>query len=191
MTWDGAEILRALQSSPGAKERASNVAQSFLSHKPFLEQHMPRSKLFYSLPPSLIEPISGFIDNVATYPAGTTIFAEGEVSRGLHCVRSGRVGIYVGVRDGNSGERPRLLQVASMKRGEFFGENSMFSHARRASVVALEDTTLLTINIFQMSLLMSVPAVRLALNRKASSNLTELPLYHQSPSPQLGPRRPH
>ena len=172
MVWDGQEVIKALSLSPGKKQHVLEIADSFLQFKPFLEKSIPKSNLFRHLPPHLIEPISGYIENVATYAKGAVICHEGELSRGLHCIRSGRVGISVAEAYGSK------LHVAIMGEGHFFGENSMFSQVRRATVVVLDDdTTLLTINIFKMSLLMTVPAMRLALDRKACANLTILPEF--------------
>ena len=62
---------------------------------------------------------------------GETLFGEGDVGGELFIVESGCVGIRVRVEDGQE------LEIATMSRGEFFGEMSVFEkEPRSASCVA-------------------------------------------------------
>jgi CRP-like cAMP-binding protein len=67
---------------------------------------------------------------------GETVFKQGEPGRAFYIIESGRVSVQV---DGQ--ERARLST------GEYFGEIALFRDTpRMASVMALEDSTLLELN---------------------------------------------
>ena len=143
-------------------------SQSLLQHQTFLQQALPRSSLLGSLPPNLIELLSGLVESAAAFAPGQTIVREGGQSRGLHVVRSGSCRVLVGTPQGP-------LLVATVEQGEVFGEMSLFSRTRNASVVAGEHgCEVLSIALFGMSLLMDIPAMRSAVLRRVARNRERL-----------------
>lgn len=76
-----------------------------------------------------------------TIPAGATLVREGDWGSRMFVIRSGTLVVSKGV----SGHVENVL--VHMKRGEFFGEMSVFSRRRRsASVRALTDSVVLTLD---------------------------------------------
>jgi CRP-like cAMP-binding protein/phosphoribosyl 1,2-cyclic phosphodiesterase len=172
MAWEGKDIQLALDNTPNASHRILELAKSVWTHKTFLQNALPSSSLFSNLPSHLIEVVSSMIENVASYQKLDVILREGDLTRGLYCIREGRVGIYLKHVSG------KLIEIASLGQGEFFGEMSMFGAARKATVVATEDgTTLLTISAYQISLLMTVPAIRLIFEKNTQQKEAQIPSY--------------
>ncbi len=145
-----------------------SYSQSLLQHQSFLQQALPRSSMLGMLPPNLIELISGLVESAAVFAPGQTILREGGQSRGLHVVRSGSCRVLVGTVQGP-------LLVATVEPGEVFGEMSLFSRTRNASVVAGErGCEVLSIAMYGMTLLMGIPAMRSALLRRVARNRERL-----------------
>jgi CRP-like cAMP-binding protein len=74
-----------------------------------------------------------------TYQAGDVIFREGDQSTEMFIVQEGRVAVTKKVADGE-------LHLATLERGDFFGEMGLLdSEPRHATCAALEPTRLLAI----------------------------------------------
>lgn len=83
---------------------------------------------------------SGFEDYIAKIPAGGTIFDEGEVGTEMYVIQSGSVEIFKKVKD-------QLKHLATLEKGDFFGEMSILEEVPRTAVAkAKTDVELVKIN---------------------------------------------
>lgn len=74
------------------------------------------------------------------YKKGSSIFSEGDIADHIYFIETGRVSVFIQ-------EFTRQEEVSVLGPGEHFGEMAFFSGDKRAaSVVALEDTILLSID---------------------------------------------
>ncbi len=79
--------------------------------------------------------------NSKTYSKGDTVFAYGDAGDALYLVRTGRVEVFVENTEG------RKIILAENVPGDLFGEISLLDGgARTATVVAVEDTQVLTLD---------------------------------------------
>ena len=121
---------------------------------------------------------------VHLYEAGRNIVREGDEGDSLFLISRGRVGVWV--RD--AGNEGRL--VATLGRGQSFGEMSLCTGARRsATVSALEDSELLILGKGEFrDILLADPKVVESLSQILSHRLKELEAAlarEQSAAPQL------
>lgn len=80
------------------------------------------------------------ITHIRTYPKGETIFVEGQMTDGIHMIKSGLVKVSKFHKDGSE----KVLSI--LAEGEIIGEMSLFGFDfRSATVEALEQTTMLVI----------------------------------------------
>lgn len=78
----------------------------------------------------------GLEEKVASYPAGTIIFKEGEEGNCMYDIHFGRVGIYTGYGT------PEQKEITILYPNKFFGEMGMIDNEpRSATAVALDDET--------------------------------------------------
>ncbi len=96
------------------------------------------------------------------YPAGATVFREGDAGHAMYAILRGRVGVYV-----------NETLVDTMGEDEVFGEMALLDHkARSATVVALEETELAEIDETQFYLFVRQnPPLALQLMRLLSDRL--------------------
>jgi len=90
---------------------------------------------------------------IKTYKKGDIIFNEGDVGDNLFIIKKGKVGVY-------RGKKGSLVLLSVLGEAEFFGEMAIFGTQKKdkfrtATVQALEDTRLLTINKIKMQILLS------------------------------------
>ncbi len=77
----------------------------------------------------------------SSYPKNSNIIQKGEIGTSLFLVRSGKVNVFL--LDAFGGD----VLISTLGRGCFFGEMSLFDgEPRNATVVALEDTTIVEIS---------------------------------------------
>jgi CRP-like cAMP-binding protein len=103
------------------------------------------------------------------FPAGTVLFKEGDATREIFILQSGRVRITKTVRD-----IEKLLDVLS-EPGEFFGEMSFINNRPRiATAIVIEEARLLVIEppVFEKMLLSSTE-ISFRFIRKLSARLDE------------------
>ena len=102
------------------------------------------------------------------YLAGETIVRQGEAGATLFLLAHGQASVRLGVDAGGK-------EVAQLQPGEFFGEMSLFDdQPRSATVVALTDCTLLTLERDRFStLVLQRPDVLLQICKMFGSRLRE------------------
>ncbi len=122
--------------------------------------------LFRDVPPHQLRDLARFV-HVEEFAAGQEIIRMGEAGSTMYVVRAGRVNV---VRDTPAGD---VVTLATLGPGEFFGELSIFdSETRSATVVAVEDTELLTLG--RVDIVRSVshnPELALSLLKSLSARL--------------------
>ena len=152
----GAPAFRADPSHQLVQEDRRSRAVSLLRDVP----------IFREVPPHQLRDLARFI-HVEQFAAGQEIIRMGEAGSTMYVVRSGRVNV---VRETAAGER---VVLATLGPGEFFGELSIFdSETRSATVIATEDTELLTLG--RVDIVRSVshnPELALSLLRSLSARL--------------------
>lgn len=101
-----------------------------------------------------------------SYLAGESIVTEGETGATLYILASGRAAVRIGADQ---------KEVAQMREGEFFGEMALFDdQPRSASVVAVADTTVLTLDRDRFStLVMQRPEVLFHICKMFGARLRE------------------
>ena len=78
----------------------------------------------------------GLEEKVASYPAGTIIFKQGEEGKCMYDIHFGRVGIYTGYGT------PEQKEITVLYPNKFFGEMGMIENEpRSATAVTLDDET--------------------------------------------------
>jgi CRP-like cAMP-binding protein len=83
---------------------------------------------------------ASFEDFIVKLPAGSTVFAEGDVGTEMFVIQSGSVEIAKRVRDG-------LKPLSLLEKGDFFGEMSILEDVpRTADAIARTDVELVKIN---------------------------------------------
>ena len=84
------------------------------------------------------------------YATGETIFREGDAPDGFHLLLSGSVGVSVADKSSATGGRcgtPAQTQLATLRAGDYFGENALLSHSpRNATVTCLEEVEVLRLS---------------------------------------------
>lgn len=95
-----------------------------------------------------------------SYPAGTTIFSQGDTGVGLYVVKSGKVRIV----QGNNPDRAEE-EIAVIGSGDVLGEMALLDDLpRSASAEAVEDVTALLLPVWEFrSVLRSHPDIALKL----------------------------
>ncbi|MBI4824036.1 MAG: cyclic nucleotide-binding domain-containing protein [Nitrospirae bacterium] len=79
-------------------------------------------------------------DIVRAFKKGDTIIGEGDPGREMFIIQSGSVDVFKGEGEGR-------IHLATLQRGDFFGEMSILENVRRsATVIAREETSLLVLN---------------------------------------------
>lgn len=79
-------------------------------------------------------------DIVRVYQKGDIIIKEGDAGREMFIIKSGSVDVV-------KGEGEQRVALATLNRGDFFGEMSILENIRRsATVIAREETHLLVLN---------------------------------------------
>ena len=98
----------------------------------------------------------GLEEKVASYPAGTIIFKEGDSGNCMYDVHFGRVGIYTGYGT------PEQKEITVLYPNKFFGEMGMIDNEpRSATAVTLDnDTTIETIYPEDLAALMEQNPVK-------------------------------
>lgn len=104
-----------------------------------------------------------------SYPAGATIFRQGDAGNAMYIIESGEVQIRL------FGDMGQALPLRNLQTGEFFGELSMFDNQpRSASAVALTDVVVLEVQRDSFAALLSGhPRLALAIFRTISQRLRE------------------
>ena len=94
----------------------------------------------------------GLEEKVASYPAGTIIFKEGDTGNCMYDIHFGRVGIYTGYGT------PEQKEITVLYPNKFFGEMGMLDNEpRSATAVTLDnDTTIETIYPEDLAELMKI-----------------------------------
>ena len=94
----------------------------------------------------------GLEEKVASYPAGTIIFKEGDTGNCMYDIHFGRVGIYTGYGT------PEQKEITVLYLNKFFGEMGMLDNEpRSATAVTLDnDTTIETIYPEDLAELMKI-----------------------------------
>ena len=125
--------------------------------------------LFTGLQPDQLRAIAGSAQEVQ-FPAGRVIARQGEVGTGLFIVVDGSVRV---VRDGRT--------LATLGRGEFFGELSVLDgQPRTAQVLAETPTTCLAIASWDFErLLLDHPPVALGILRGLAGRLRSVTEQHR------------
>ena len=96
--------------------------------------------IFQGLENNQIETVAGLMRTVKIKERGI-LFREGARGNTLYIVKSGHVIIYIKLPDG------KLHEITQFKKGDFFGEMSIFDHAPRSATCHTGDnTTLLTLD---------------------------------------------
>lgn len=95
--------------------------------------------LFHDLPDEQVEFLIS-LTHQFTYPRGSILLTQGELSNSLYIVKEGRLKVYA------SGVEGRQTLLAFLGAGDFVGELSLLDDGpRSASVMAIEDTQTLLI----------------------------------------------
>jgi CRP-like cAMP-binding protein len=79
---------------------------------------------------------------------GTTIITEGEIGDSMYVIKSGQVGVYTTLMEGDGVSVIKTdqerLHLATLKEGDFFGEQALITREpRSATIVSLTDVQLL------------------------------------------------
>jgi NTE family protein len=79
---------------------------------------------------------------------GTTLMREGEPGDSMYFITAGEVGVYTSLTEAEEGGKPdtdtEQLLLATLKIGDFFGEQALVTNnPRSATVIALTDVALL------------------------------------------------
>jgi CRP-like cAMP-binding protein len=122
--------------------------------------------LFREVPPHHLRELARFARS-ETFAPGEVIVRIGDPGSTLYIVRSGRVSV---VREHQSGSE---MALATLGPGEFFGELSIFDGEKRsATVVALEETSTVTLGRFDLVRVVSGnPQIGLSLLKSMSARL--------------------
>lgn len=106
--------------------------------------------------------------HLVAFPAGTRIYLEGEIGTEMYVVRSGQVEI---TRETRGGSRV----VARLRKGDFFGEESVFEDLpREATACALTDVEVIRVNGAALEVMLkSRPPIALQMMRDLSRRLRE------------------
>jgi CRP-like cAMP-binding protein/uncharacterized membrane protein YdbT with pleckstrin-like domain len=130
--------------------------------------------LFGGLSPEDVHSLASAVGQTS-YRQGTAIYHEGELSRTLYIIESGRVALQAKEESGDT------RTITQLKAGDFFGERSLLTgQPRDSSVRALEDTKLLYLNQKDFDrLLRDLPSLKSALSLEA--NARELMLSKRLP----------
>lgn len=110
-----------------------------------LENALSRVPLFTHLKPEDRRKLMKYFKGVRANQ-GATLMREGTAGDSMYFIISGEVGVYTSLSDpeeGSSGENEQLL-LATLKSGDFFGEQALVNNEpRSATVIALSEVTLL------------------------------------------------
>lgn len=110
-----------------------------------LDHKLARVPLFSYLAAEERQKIAEFLAPV-TVKKGTTILTEGKIGDCMYLIKSGEVGVYTMLMEEQHGpeEAQEPLHLATLKEGDFFGEQALITNEpRNASIVALTDGQLL------------------------------------------------
>ncbi len=115
-----------------------------------LESALARVPLFSQMQPEARKEIVAHF-KVLRAKQGATIVREGEPGDSMYFIASGKVGVYTSLMEAaeNSEEsvKEEQLLLASLKSGDFFGEQALVTdETRSATVVALSNTNLLRLS---------------------------------------------
>jgi hypothetical protein len=129
------------------EEILASLQESFQADEPHhaLDHKLARVPLFSYLAAEERQKIAEFLSPVMVVK-GTTIITEGEIGDCMYLVKSGEVGVYTMLMDEQHGpeEAQEPLHLATLKEGDFFGEQALITNEpRNASIVALTEVQLL------------------------------------------------
>lgn len=132
------EVLRLDRSVFGALVRQRADLRQYVElqarHR-HLQLFLHQFNVFAKLPPEALTELLAALEPV-TFAAGETIIAEGDPPGPMYILEEGRCRVHIGVGD-------RRRNIAFIRKGEFFGELSVFKDQRReATVEAVTDCRL-------------------------------------------------
>ncbi|HBQ99390.1 MULTISPECIES: Crp/Fnr family transcriptional regulator [Roseofilum] len=120
--------------------------------------------IFKELRDDFLVRLASIMDELS-FPAGQTIFTQGQEGRSLYIVVSGRVRVHIGDRD-----------LAYLDKGTTFGEMSLFdAEPRSASVTAIETCDCLVLTQQQLyDAIDETPGIAVNIIRLLSRRIREL-----------------
>ena len=114
-----------------------------------LESALARVPLFSQMQPEARKEIVAHFQGLRA-KQGLTIVREGEPGDSMYFIVSGKVGVYTSLvedHDNNGDDAEEELLLATLKSGDFFGEQALVTdEARSATVIALSDVNLLKLS---------------------------------------------
>jgi len=115
-----------------------------------------------------LESLANALD-MRTFPAGTEIFAQGDIGYSMYIVASGDINIFL------PGEESRRVSLKDISRGEFFGELALFDEKpRSASALATTDTVLYELKRATLAAFLEHhPSAAMAILRTMSGRMRE------------------
>jgi CRP/FNR family transcriptional regulator len=139
-------------------------------YQPMSEDTLARVDLFSTLNKKELQELTKSCQE-RSYPAGTTIFSQGDTGVGLYVLKSGKVRV---IRANNPDRAETELAVVGP--GDVLGEMALLDDLpRSASVVAIDDVTALLLPIWEFrSILRSHPDIALKLLAVLSRRLRKV-----------------
>ena len=124
--------------------------------------------MFDGLSEEDLESLANALD-MRTYPAGTEIFAQGDIGYAMYIVASGDINIFL------PGEESRRISLKDISRGEFFGELALFDEKpRSASALATTDAVLYELKRATLAMFLEHhPRAAMAILRTMSGRMRE------------------
>lgn len=114
----------------------------FKSKHEGLREQLKQNVLFQDLSMSELTMIEEIV-NIRHYRPGEQVFKQGDIGVGMYIILKGKVNLYVEELDVET-QNPITTHVASLQKGDFFGEMALAEEdgQRSASAVAHDETTL-------------------------------------------------
>jgi len=107
-----------------------------------LARQLASVPLFSYLTPGERQKIAEFLCPV-NVKKGTIVIQEGEIGDCMYLVKSGEIDVYTTLMEGEEIDQEQL-HLATLKAGDFFGEQALITNEpRNATIIALTDTELL------------------------------------------------
>jgi CRP-like cAMP-binding protein len=163
-------VLKIAKTRP----QLTHTLKELFKHR-ILESALARVPLFSQMQPEARKEI------VARFKAlrakqGTTIIREGETGDSMYFIVSGKVGVYTSLvqtdEDAVDELKEEQLQLATLKSGDFFGEQALVTEeVRSATVTTLSDSSLLKLSKHDLTLVIKeFPWIESALQIEAYQN---------------------